>query len=222
MAEGKNANFDWICKQYILLRLKHCYNQLFCRVIIILTHHLETQTIMGIIYKNMGPADLHRIAEIDRAEEILESYYMQNGELCLRPDQQTVTHFDKDELDEIIHRQHKLINTGGRVIGAFDQNTLVGVASVNGVKRGVCHNYLKMDILYVSRSVRGQKVGQNLLEQCKAIAKRLGAEKLYISATPTKGTVDFYLKNGAVITKEIDPELFALEPEDIHLELKVG
>ena len=177
---------------------------------------------MGVIYKDLLPAELHRIAEIDRAEEILESYYLQNGQLHLKSDQQTVTHFDEVELDEIIQRQDKLIAAGGRVIGAFDQNTLVGVASVNGIKRGLLHNYLKMDILYVSKSSRGQNIGQNLLEQCKIIAKGLGAEKLYISATPTKGTVDFYLKNGAVITKEVDPELFVLEPEDIHLELEVG
>lgn len=177
--------------------------------------------IMGIIYKDLSPAELHRIAEIDRAEEIRESYYLHNDQLLLKPDRQTVTHFDQQELDEIIQRQHKLISTGGRVIGAFDDNSLVGVASLDGVKRGIQHNYLKMDILYVSKRVRGQKVGQNLLEQCKTIAKGLGAEKLYISATPTRGTVDFYLKNGAILTKEIDPGLFALEPEDIHLELKI-
>lgn len=176
---------------------------------------------MGIIYKDLLSAELHRIAEIDRAEKILEIYYLQNGQLHLKADRQTVTHFDEEELDEIIKRQHKLIGTGGRVIGAFNQNTLVGVASIDGVKRGVRHNYLKMDILYVSKSTRGQKVGQNLLEQCKTIAKSFGAEKLYISATPTKGTVDFYLKNGAVITNEIDQELYALEPDDIHLELNV-
>jgi GNAT superfamily N-acetyltransferase len=174
---------------------------------------------MGIIYRDLSQAELHRIAEIDRAEEILESYYLHNGQLSLKPDRQTVTDFDQQELDEIIQRQHRHIQTGGRVIGAFDGDTLVGVASVENVKRGIRHNYLKMDILYVSKSVRGQKVGQNLLEQCKAIAKGLGAEKLYISATPTKGTVDFYLKNGAVIAQEIDPELFVLEPKDIHLEL---
>ncbi len=176
---------------------------------------------MGIIYKDLSPAELHRIAEIDRAEEIRESYYLHNGQLLLKPDRQIVTHFDQQELDEIIQRQHKLISSGGRVIGAFDDNSLVGVASIDGIKRGFHFNYLKMDILYVSKSTRGQRVGQNLLEQCKTIAKGFGAEKLYISATPTKGTVDFYLKNGAILTKEIDLELFALEPEDIHLELEI-
>jgi GNAT superfamily N-acetyltransferase len=177
---------------------------------------------MGIIYKDLPSTGLHRIAEIDRAEEILEIYYLQNGQLRLKSDRQTVTHFDKEELDEIIQRQHKLIKNSGRVIGAFDGDILVGVASVENVKRGIHRNYLKMDILYVSKSARGQKVGQNLLELCKTIAKGLGAEKLYISATPTRGTADFYLKNGAVMAQEIDPELFALEPEDIHLELEVG
>jgi GNAT superfamily N-acetyltransferase len=126
---------------------------------------------MGIIYKDLSSAELNKITEIDRAEKILESYYLQNGQLHLKSDRQTLTHFDKDELDEIIHRQHKLIDTGGRVIGAFDQTLLVDVASVDAIKRGTHHNYLKMNILYVSRSARGQKVGQNLLEQCKIIAK---------------------------------------------------
>jgi len=46
-----------------------------------------------------------------------------------------------------------------------------------------------------------------------------GAKKLYISATPTKATVDFYRNEGAVIAKEIDSDLFKFEPLDIHLEL---
>ncbi len=52
-------------------------------------------------------------------------------------------------------------------------------------------------------------------------AQNFGADKLYISATPTKNTVEFYLKRGAVPVIEPDPGLFADEPEDIHLELTV-
>ena len=49
-------------------------------------------------------------------------------------------------------------------------------------------------------------------------ARKLGAKKLYISATPSENTVNFYLHLGCVLAKEMDPELFELEPEDIHLE----
>jgi hypothetical protein len=39
---------------------------------------------------------------------------------------------------------------------------------------------------------------------------------MYISATPSENTVNFYLRRGAVVTSEPDPELFEFEPEDIH------
>ena len=49
-------------------------------------------------------------------------------------------------------------------------------------------------------------------------AKELGAKKLYISATPSENTVNYYSRLGCALATEIDSELFALEPEDIHLE----
>jgi hypothetical protein len=46
----------------------------------------------------------------------------------------------------------------------------------------------------------------------------MNARRLYISATPSENTVNFYLRQGCVLARQIDPELFELEPEDIHLE----
>ena len=69
--------------------------------------------------------------------------------------------------------------------------------------------------------VEVKKIGQHLVEEIKKVARSYQAKKLYISATPTKATVDFYLKAGACLTKEIDQELFDLEPLDIHLEMAV-
>ena len=50
-------------------------------------------------------------------------------------------------------------------------------------------------------------------------AKELGANKLYISATPSKNTVDFYMHLGCKLAAEINSELYQLEPDDIHLEM---
>ena len=47
----------------------------------------------------------------------------------------------------------------------------------------------------------------------------LGAESLYISATPSKNTIGFYLHMGCRLAFEVNQELFRLEPKDIHLEL---
>jgi hypothetical protein len=38
-----------------------------------------------------------------------------------------------------------------------------------------------------------------------------------VSSIPTKNSVDFYRSQGFALTPEPHPELFALEPEDIHM-----
>jgi GNAT superfamily N-acetyltransferase len=161
------------------------------------------------------------IKQINRAEHIFGYYQVRNGRLILIKNEEKVQAFDPAELEQIIRRQIKLIKEGGKVIGAFDQQTLVGVASVERKLRGIYQDCCKMDILYVSEQCRGIGVGRQLTEEIKKIARQFGAKKLYISATPTKNTVDFYLSLGATLTSFIDTELFQLEPDDIHLELSL-
>ena len=49
---------------------------------------------------------------------------------------------------------------------------------------------------------------------------RLGAMGLYVSATTSENTVDFYRRRGCRVTPDADPKLLALEPEDIHFECR--
>ena len=73
----------------------------------------------------------------------------------------------------------------------------------------------------MSNAYRRQGVGRRLFELAKATARENGAKQLYISATPSENTINFYLRSGCRVTKQPDPELLALEPEDIHLECDV-
>jgi N-acetylglutamate synthase-like GNAT family acetyltransferase len=65
-------------------------------------------------------------------------------------------------------------------------------------------------------------LGTQLFELAKAAARERGASRLYISATESENTIKFYLRLGCVLTKDLDPELFKLEPKDIHLECDVN
>ena len=71
--------------------------------------------------------------------------------------------------------------------------------------------------LYVSRAYRGRGVGVQLFDAAVSFAREAGANGLYVSATPTENTVDFYLNRGCVLAPEPDPRLLAAEPDDIHL-----
>jgi GNAT superfamily N-acetyltransferase len=71
--------------------------------------------------------------------------------------------------------------------------------------------------LYVSRPARGQGVGRNLFAEAAEAAQALGAKALYISAVPTENTVNFYLRLGAALVADPDPDLLEAEPDDVHL-----
>jgi len=77
---------------------------------------------------------------------------------------------------------------------------------------------LQLKFLYVSRTYRQHGVGKMLFKKTVETAKKMKARKLYISATPSENTINFYLNLGCQVAREIDQDLFELEPKDIHLE----
>jgi predicted N-acetyltransferase YhbS len=165
--------------------------------------------------------EIDRIGEIQRKEEIRSHYKLKDGILTLVDNIDHVNSFDTQELTNILDRQRKIKREGGLVLGAFEDQRIVGVVSVENKRRGFKLEYCKMDILYVSYDHRQLGIGKKLVDLSKEAATNFGASKLYISATPTANTVDFYLRLGAVLTTELDLELYQNEPDDIHLELKV-
>jgi len=48
-----------------------------------------------------------------------------------------------------------------------------------------------------------------------------GARRLYVSATPSGSAVGFYPEPRVRADRRAEPELFALEPDDIHMILEL-
>ena len=61
-----------------------------------------------------------------------------------------------------------------------------------------------------------------LIQEVLQLAKEFGASDLYVSSIPTKNSVDFYRNHGFKLAEEVHPELFELEPEDIHMVKPLG
>ncbi|NML20718.1 GNAT family N-acetyltransferase [Pseudoflavitalea sp. G-6-1-2] len=176
----------------------------------------------NILYRSLRYEDLSLIRDIDRSEEIFSMYKLKEGRLIAEPHRESVTDWDEVELEQLILNQQVILQNKGVVIGAFDHQKLIGAASVENLRRGNSAAYFKLDILYVSKRYRGHRIGKHLMNFCKTIGRNFGGDKLYISATPTKHTVDFYMRHGAVLAEETDTALLEKEPDDIHLELFVG
>jgi len=64
-------------------------------------------------------------------------------------------------------------------------------------------------------------MGRRLFEVAVDRARELGARRLYVSSIPSENTVGFYLHLGCRVTDDVDPGLFEMEPDDIHLEFDI-
>lgn len=162
------------------------------------------------------------IWQIDRREVIENVYYLRNGELILEPEHYDMQGWPPGEAENYTPILLDCYDRGGMFWGAFENDVLVGVSVLESKFIGSRHETLQLKFLHVSRDCRGQGLGARLFNIAVEKAKVMGAKKLYISATPSEHTVNYYMRLGCVLTSEINPELFALEPEDIHLEFVIG
>jgi GNAT superfamily N-acetyltransferase len=175
----------------------------------------------SIAYRDLQVHEAQLLGTIDRSESVDGIYRVVNGILDLDDTRLEVPSWSGLELAGYVARLQALIDSGGRVFAAWDERRLVGLGSLDVSGVGGDRAVMKLDMLYVSSEYRRRGIGRSLTEMAASLARSLGATALYISATPTRGTVDAYLHMGASLLGATDPELFAREPEDIHLALSL-
>jgi GNAT superfamily N-acetyltransferase len=110
------------------------------------------------------------------------------------------------------------VERGGKAWAAFDGDVIAGAVVIDVRPVGVARDLIQMDWLHVSRDYRGTGLGSMFMGKARDLARERGAAGIYISATPSENTVNFYRAQGATLVPEPDAELFKHEPEDIHLE----
>ena len=162
------------------------------------------------------------IWQIDRRETVKNIYVLQDGKLVLKSDYFDIQSWRPGEAELYTPILLDCYDRGGTFWGAFENDQLVGVAILESKFTRSKQDTLQLKFLHVSRDFRKQGLGLTLFNMAVEKAKALGAKKLYISATPSENTINYYVRLGCVPTTEIDPELFALEPEDIHLEYMIS
>jgi predicted N-acetyltransferase YhbS len=173
------------------------------------------------IIRKIKRGDIELIRRIDRSEIIDDIYYFRDKGLVLEREHYDIPGWDPDELNSNIAHIYEVFDRGGTIYGAFENTEIIGVSVLDGKFIGTGQDQLQLYFLHVSNRSRKKGVGRELFEASVNRARQMGAEKLYISATPSKNTVDFYLNLGCRLAQEIDKELFELEPEDIHLEYRI-
>lgn len=165
--------------------------------------------------------DIEKLRELDRSEIVEQVYYYKKGNLIIKNELYDVPAWIPSDIESHIKDLNAEYDHGDYLFGAFDGEKLTGIAVLGFNFISSTKDQLVVIFLHVDAKYRKQGIGTNLMNKLVYQARALGAKKLYISATPSKNTIDFYLHRGAYLTNELNSELFGLEPEDIHLDLDV-
>jgi GNAT superfamily N-acetyltransferase len=173
-----------------------------------------------ITYRQLTTEELVRVGEIDRTERI-ETLFVQHGsELEEEPgDWSARAWFREGEGEHSVAHQRRecerYLAVGGVALGAFAEERLVGVGIVvPHVRPGVA----QFAFLHVSNGYRGRGIGGHLSQELEGVAREQGDTTMVVSATPSLNTVRFYRGRGFEPMVEPLPELYDLEPEDVHME----
>lgn len=171
--------------------------------------------------RRLDPSDVALVASIDRSEHVEVQYRIEDGRLVEAPVFMVdIPTWDSDGSgDHSVASQTafyaSVVADGAALFGAFDHDgELMGLATVHPTfEPGLAW----LATLHVSRAHRRRGAASALWDASVALALEAGARSLYVSATPTGSAVGFYLSRGCRPADPVHPELFAHEPEDIHL-----
>ena len=173
--------------------------------------------------RHMAGSELGRIGEIDRSEHVTQVYSYRCGSLEARSVDirvPTWSRFGDHEhsVQGKVNAWQPILDRGGTLVGAFDRDTLVGFAIY---RPDLAEGLANLSVLHVSKNHRRKGIASLLTGEVARLARADGARRLYVSATPSGPTVKFYRSHGFKPTDEPNQELFALEPDDIHMILKL-
>ncbi len=119
--------------------------------------------------------------------------------------------------EDVVHH----INLDQTGFGAFHGERIIGFATISHRIFGTAARHVELVCLQISEEYRRQGNGRRLSFLACAEARRLGADKLYISAHSSKESQAAYRALGCSFAEEINEELAAAEPFDVQLEYKL-
>ena len=170
------------------------------------------------IIKTLDNTHINRIGEIDRSEHITRHYVYKDGKLETETvDFQVPRWGDDDSVYGVTARIKEwsaLFEHGSVLLGALEGEVLAGFAIF---RPQLTATMAQLAVLHVSKDYRRQGVAKALTARVCEMAIESGATSLYVSATSSESAVGFYQSQGFKLAEKVHPELYALEPDDIHM-----
>lgn len=173
----------------------------------------------GHVWRPLRRDEIGAVWSIDRSEIVEAVYRLVDGALVLVPERHDVRGWPAGDAVHYAPILAACHDAGGWLHGVFDGPTLLAAAVLDGRFVATGDARLQLSFLHVGRAHRGRGFGTRLFRLAASEARRRGARSLYVSATPSAHTIDFYRRLGCAVLPDPDPALLAAEPDDIHLGL---
>jgi len=169
--------------------------------------------------RELAEDDLPKVHAIDMTERGNKIYTVAGGELLAVPEDWERPPRTQETWDRFVGGWRVTLQRGGAAWGAFDGDVMVGIAVL---RRHLTSGMDQLSALFVSRPHRRLGVAGRLVHEVVEASRAGGAHALYVSATPSPSAIGFYLRQGFGLAETVNDELYALEPKDIHMILKLS
>jgi GNAT superfamily N-acetyltransferase len=170
-----------------------------CGVVTI--HRLELDELLGVYDIDMTESGDRLYTVVDRQLELVSKEWQR-------------TPRTKERWDEMIARWRGILERGGEAWGAFETGRMVAIAVP---RYRLTEDMAELAALFVSRPYRRRGIARQLMQSVLCRAKHSGATRIYVSATPSASAVGFYQSLSFGLAEHVNAELYALEPEDVHM-----
>ncbi|HUU46936.1 MAG TPA: GNAT family N-acetyltransferase [Acidobacteriota bacterium] len=161
---------------------------------------------------------------MDRTEHVTLNYVYKNGRLEPFPFECHIPPWTpepgkRSSVRRIIDQFAPILERGGVMLGVIDNEQLVGFAILRyDLEPGMA----QLAALFVGNGYRRHGLATKLTAEVIRRSRADGAKRLYVSATPSESAVGFYRSQGFELAEKVNKELYALEPEDIHMILDLA
>lgn len=168
---------------------------------------------MLITYREITNEEIYQhILEVDVSEHGECIYLWQEGELVTHP-----LVWDRSPRTAETWQENwasVLPLPGVKAWGACEGEVMVGIIVYCPY---LTEDIAQLDALFVDKDYRQQGIASHLTHLLERQAISDGHKRPYVSASESKSAVGFYISQGFMPTQDAHPELYALEPNDIHM-----
>ncbi len=173
-----------------------------------------------IVVREIAASEAGRVAELDRSESVAMLFEVRGGAIVPLARGCEIPQWSGAWLEEEVALVRDQLQSGA-ALGAFAGRRLAGLGVVGFAPVRGDPRELQLAFLHVGREHRRCGIAGRLFRGLRGAALRRGALRLYVSATPSESALGFYRSLGARLADPVDPDLFAREPEDVHLVLEL-